>query len=87
MPRILRMIEEIVRGTNRFLRVYISSVAGREVPMAEHRGILDAAKKGDAKRAVRLLEAHIDRTRRMLEENAAAPRAAGPAPAKGRRRG
>ena len=87
MPRILRMIEEIVRGTNRYLRVYISSVAGREVPMEEHRAILDAAKVGDTRRAVRLLEAHIERTRRMLADNAAAASARAPAPAKGKRRG
>lgn len=87
MPRILRMIEEIVRGTNRYLRVYISSVAGREVPMEEHRAILDAAKAGDTKRAVRLLEAHIERTRRMLADNAAAASTRSPAPVKGQRRG
>lgn len=87
MPRILRMIEEIVRGTNRFLRVYISSVAGREVPMEEHRAILDAAKAGDTRRAVRLLEAHIERTRRMLADNAAAASTRTPAPVKGKRRG
>ena len=87
MPRILRMIEEIVRGTNRYLRVYISSVAGRDVPMAEHRAILDAAKAGDTRRAVRLLEAHIERTRRMLADNASAASTRSPAPAKGKRRG
>jgi len=87
MPRILRMIEEIVRGTNRYLRVYISSVAGREVPMEEHRAILDAAKAGDTRRAVRLLEAHIERTRRMLADNAAAASTRTPAPVKGKRRG
>lgn len=87
MPRILRMIEEIVRGTNRYLRVYISSVAGRDVPMEEHRAILDAAKAGDTRRAVRLLEAHIERTRRMLADNAAAAGARSPAPVKGKRRG
>ena len=87
MPRILRMIEEIVRGTNRYLRVYISSVAGRDVPMEEHRAILDAAKEGDTKRAVRLLESHIERTRRMLADNAAAASTRAPAPVKGQRRG
>lgn len=87
MPRMLRMIEELVRGTDRYLRVYISSVAGRDVPIEEHRGILRAAKEGDARRAVRLLEAHIERTRRMLAENAAAAAARKPAPAKGKRRG
>ena len=89
MPRILRMIEEIVRGTNRYLRVYISSVAGRDVPMEEHQAILEAARAGDAKRAVRLLEAHVERTRRMLADNAAAASARAPAPAsvKGKRRG
>lgn len=87
MPRILRMIEEIVRGTNRYLRVYISSVAGREVPMEEHRAILDAAKAGDTRRAVRLLEAHIERTRRMLADNAAAASTRTPGPVKGQRRG
>jgi len=89
MPRILRMIEELVRGTNRYLRVYISSVAGRDVPMEEHQAILEAARAGDAKRAVRLLEAHVERTRRMLADNAAAASARAPAPAsvQGKRRG
>lgn len=87
MPRILRMIEEIVRGTNRYLRVYVSSVVGRDVPMEEHRAILDAAKAGDTRHAVRLLEAHIERTRRTLADNAATAGTRAPAPVKGKRRG
>lgn len=69
MPRLLRMIEDLIRGADRYLRIYISSVAGRDVPMMEHRAILDAARGGDARRALRLLESHIERTRRMLVEN------------------
>jgi DNA-binding GntR family transcriptional regulator len=50
------------------LRYQAASIAaGRERrhPHAEHRALLDAALAGDVDGAVSLLEAHLDRTRRV----------------------
>jgi DNA-binding GntR family transcriptional regulator len=69
-PRLLKMIEDIVRGIDIHLRAHQSSTMGRKSPQAEHRGILKACAQGDAERAVRLLEQHIEHTQRMLQEAA-----------------
>ncbi len=69
-PRLLKMIEDIVRGIDIHLRAHQSSTVGRKSPQAEHRGILQACAQGDAERAARLLEQHIEHTQRMLQEAA-----------------
>ncbi|MFT4194584.1 GntR family transcriptional regulator [Ottowia sp.] len=69
-PRLLRMIEDIVRGIDIHLRAHQSATAGRKSPQAEHRGILQACAWGDTARAVRLLEQHIEHTQRALQDAA-----------------
>ena len=71
-PRLVRMIEELVRGINIHLRQHISHTVGRGNPQAEHKDILKACIEGDAVRAVRLTEEHIERTKAALA--AALPR-------------
>jgi DNA-binding GntR family transcriptional regulator len=65
-PRLVRMIEDLIRGTDRYLRVYISFIVGRDDPLEEHRQILRACKERDVARAARLLEGHIERTQKAL---------------------
>ena len=66
LPRLVRMVEDLIRGSDRYLRVYVSFVVGRDHPLEEHRQIVQACRAREVARAVRLLEAHIDRTRRAL---------------------
>ncbi len=71
LPRLLRMIESLIRGSDRFLRVYVSFVVGRDHPLEDHHSILLACRKRDTRRAVRLLGSHIGRTRKALSQVAA----------------
>lgn len=71
-PRLVRMIEELVRGINIHLRQHISHTVGRGNPQAEHKDILKACVEGDGPLAVRLTEQHIERTKAALV--ASAPR-------------
>ena len=65
-PRLVRMIEDGVRGTDRYLRTHISTVVGRDNPHADHERILDACRAGDAAKATSLLEDHIEHTKCAL---------------------
>ncbi|HEX5128284.1 MAG TPA: GntR family transcriptional regulator [Usitatibacter sp.] len=65
-PRLVRMIEELVRGINIHLRQHISHTVGRGNPQAEHKDILKACVEGDGIRAVKLTEEHIERTKAAL---------------------
>ncbi len=65
-PRLVRMIEDLVRGINIHLRQHISNTVGRRNPQAEHKDILKACIAGDADLAVRLNEQHIEHTKRSL---------------------
>jgi DNA-binding GntR family transcriptional regulator len=65
-PRLVKMIEDVVRGTNLHLRQYISHTVGRSDPQAEHRDILKACAAGDADLAVKLVERHIEHTKATL---------------------
>ena len=65
-PRLVRMIEELVRGISIHLRQYISNTVGRRDPQAEHKDILRACMDGDTERAVQLTEQHIEHTRASL---------------------
>lgn len=67
LPRMLGMIESLIRGSDRYLRVYVSFVVGRDDPLEEHHAILQACRAGTAHKAVDLLEAHIEHTRKALE--------------------
>ncbi|HYC37070.1 MAG TPA: GntR family transcriptional regulator [Usitatibacter sp.] len=65
-PRLVRMIEDLVRGISIHLRQHISNTVGRSNPQAEHQDILEACLAGDARRAVALTEQHIEHTKRSL---------------------
>jgi DNA-binding GntR family transcriptional regulator len=71
LPRLVRMIEDLIRGTERYIRVYVSYIVGRDQPLAEHRRILRACRDRDVPKAVDLLEGHITATQRALREAAA----------------
>ena len=65
-PRLVRMIEDLVRGINIHLRQHISHTVGRKNPQAEHKDILKACVAGDTELAVRLTEQHIEHTKASL---------------------
>jgi DNA-binding GntR family transcriptional regulator len=69
-PRLVKMIEDVVLGTHRFLRTYISAVVGREQPQAEHHRLLELCVAGNASGALKLLESHIERTKAALQRQA-----------------
>ena len=64
--RLVRMIEELVRGIDIHLRHHISHTVGRRNPQAEHKDILRACTAGDAALAAKLTEEHIERTKAAL---------------------
>nr|WP_082664917.1 GntR family transcriptional regulator [Burkholderia ambifaria] len=65
-PRLLKTIENLVRGVDIQLRAHQSSAAGRKSPQDEHRAILDACIARDVRRARDLLEAHLEHTQQVL---------------------
>ena len=66
-PRLVKMIEDVVLMNSHFMRTYISATVGRTGAQAEHHEILDACAARDARRALRLLERHIEHTRAALQ--------------------
>jgi DNA-binding GntR family transcriptional regulator len=68
-PRLLKMIEEIVRGIGIHLRAQQSYKAGRKSPQSEHREILRACVARDIPLAIELLEKHIEHTQRALQDD------------------
>ena len=64
--KLLRMIEDLVRGIGIHLRALQSYKVGRKVPQEEHRLILRACQDRDVALAVRLLERHIEQTQAVL---------------------
>lgn len=67
-PRLLRMIEDTVRGIDIHLRAQQSSKTGRKMPQVEHEDILAACIEGNVKRATSLLQQHIEHTQAVLAE-------------------
>jgi DNA-binding GntR family transcriptional regulator len=65
-PNLLKMIEEVVLGTQRYTRIQISTTVGREKPQREHYELLCALREGNADKAIGLLEAHIEHTQSVL---------------------
>ena len=65
-PKLLRMIEDLVKGIGIHLRAVQSYKVGRKVPQEEHRLILKACQDKDVALAVRLLERHIEQTQAVL---------------------
>jgi len=68
-PRLLKMIEEIVRGIGIHLRAQQSYKAGRKSPQSEHREILKACVARDIPLAIELLEKHIEHTQQALQDD------------------
>lgn len=68
-PRMLKMIEDVVLTNHRFLGAQISATMGRVDPQLEHHQLLEACASGQAKRALQLLEAHIEHTRAALRRS------------------
>ena len=75
-PRLVKMIEDVQLMNSHFMRTYISATVGRTGAQAEHREILDACAAGDSRRALRLLETHIEHTRTALQRKRNATRPA-----------
>ena len=65
--RLLRLIEENVRGIGLHLRAMQSYKVGRKAPQAEHGLILKACMAKDIPLAIRLLEQHIEHTQAALK--------------------
>ena len=72
-PKLLKMIEEIVRGIDIHLRAQQSSKTGRKTPQVEHKDILAACVEGNAKKAATLLQQHIEHTQAALAEQPRRP--------------
>ncbi|MFO1282730.1 MAG: GntR family transcriptional regulator [Burkholderiales bacterium] len=79
-PRLVKMIEDVQLANSHFLRTYVSITVGREGAQAEHHEILAACAARDSRRALRLLETHIEHTRLALQRR----RVATPSPATSR---
>lgn len=56
-------LERISLHSDRYVRIHLSVMKQREPAKAEHRNLLDYARKGDVDAAVALLEQHILRTK------------------------
>ncbi|RFB71184.1 MULTISPECIES: GntR family transcriptional regulator [unclassified Herbaspirillum] len=65
-PRLIKMIEDLVLGMQRYTRIYISHTLGREQPQKEHYELLETLRRGDAEKAISLLEEHIARTQEVI---------------------
>jgi len=65
-PRMFTLIESNYFHAASYLRVKIALATGTERPQEEHQHILDACRSGDAEGASKLLESHIDETRKRL---------------------
>lgn len=65
-PRLLKMVEDVVLTNHRFVGAHISATVGRDHPQLEHRQLLEACAAGKSRRALQLLEAHIEHTRATL---------------------
>ena len=66
--KLLRMIEESVRGIARHLRALQSHKVGRKSSQSEHSQILKACIAKNIPLAVELLEKHIEHTQAALQE-------------------
>jgi DNA-binding GntR family transcriptional regulator len=64
--RLMKMIEDLVRGVSMHLRTHVSHTIGRGDPQAEHKQILKACMDTDTDLAVMLLERHIEHTKSAL---------------------
>lgn len=65
-PRLVKMIEELVRGMGIHLRAQQSFKVGRKSPQTEHRALLKACLARDVGMATELLQQHIEHTQQAL---------------------
>jgi DNA-binding GntR family transcriptional regulator len=66
-PKLLALVAANYGHVSRFTRLQVTLAAGKERPQREHYAILDAARRGDAKKAAALLEEHIVHTQKALQ--------------------
>lgn len=66
-PRLMAMIRDNMGRADLFLRTEVSLVVGKERPQQEHRQLLELIRAGDAEEAARLLQSHIEQTRRSVQ--------------------
>lgn len=64
--KLLRMIQVNKERTSTFMRLKISQVSGLKRPHKEHIAILEACKKGDCLLGVKLVQRHIDHTKKEV---------------------
>jgi DNA-binding GntR family transcriptional regulator len=67
-PKLVKMIEELVRGMGIHIRAQQSYKVGRKSPQTEHRAMLKACIARDVNLATELLEQHIEHTQNALRE-------------------
>ncbi|MBN8937902.1 MAG: GntR family transcriptional regulator [Rhizobiales bacterium] len=65
-PKLIGMIESNVEQIGRFTSEQVSLAAGKRRPQEEHWNILEACKQGNAEKAARLLQQHIQHTQKSL---------------------
>jgi DNA-binding GntR family transcriptional regulator len=65
-PKLLKMIEDIVRSVDIQLRTQQSYRLGRKSPQTEHRAIVQACQDKDVATATQLLQRHIEHTQHAL---------------------
>lgn len=70
-PKLLKMIEDIVRNVDIQLRAQQSHRLGRKSPQTEHKAIVAACKTKDISLATQLLREHIEHTQTALREQPA----------------
>lgn len=68
-PKLLKMIEDMVRGIDIQLRTQQSNRVGRKAPQNEHKAILRACIAKDVKKALSLLKEHIEHTQIALRQS------------------
>jgi DNA-binding GntR family transcriptional regulator len=67
-PKLLKMIEDIVRSVDLHLRAQQSYRVGRKAPQVEHRAIVRACVARNVPKAVSLLKEHIQHTQTALSQ-------------------
>ena len=67
-PRLLKMIEDMVRGIDVQLRTQQSNRVGRKAPQTEHKALLRACAARDMKKALAMLKEHIEHTQAALRQ-------------------
>ena len=66
LPNLMNMIQKLKERTNLFMRLKISQVSGLERPHQEHLAILEACKAKNVKLGVKLIEQHIEFTKKEV---------------------